>query len=179
MGIIHQNFITTTTRKELRHNSNIRSRPYRKSSETINFPLIKSEDRKDFNIIVFGDPQPYTQKQIEYFKRGIVQEVKNLKEDYVFGISLGDLVGDDLSLQPHYADAVKEIGLPWYNVMGNHDMNYDATTDEQSDATFKKILVPAIMLSTTEMFTLLYWMIFSTPTLVTGKATGADFARIS
>ncbi|MCT4216413.1 calcineurin-like phosphoesterase C-terminal domain-containing protein [Elizabethkingia anophelis] len=113
--------------------------------EAINFPLVKSEDKKDFNIIVFGDPQPYTQKQIEYFKRGIVQEVKNSKglQDYTFGISLGDLVGDDLSLQPHYADAVKEIGLPWYNVMGNHDMNYDATTDEQSDATFKKNFGPS------------------------------------
>ncbi|MDE5449968.1 metallophosphoesterase N-terminal domain-containing protein, partial [Elizabethkingia meningoseptica] len=110
----------------------------------INFPLVKTEDKKEFNIIVFGDPQPYTKKQIEYFKRGIVQEVKNLKgiQDYTFGISLGDLVGDDLSLQPDYADAVKEIGLPWYNVMGNHDMNYDATTDEQSDATFRKNFGP-------------------------------------
>lgn len=27
--------------------------------------------------------------------------------------------------------------------MGNHDMNYDATTDEQSDATFKKNFGPS------------------------------------
>ena len=29
------------------------------------------------------------------------------------------------------------LELPWYNVMGNHDMNYDATTDELSDETFE------------------------------------------
>ena len=36
--------------------------------------------------------------------------MKNIKKDAVFGISLGDLVGDDLSLHPLYIDAVKEIG---------------------------------------------------------------------
>ncbi len=40
--------------------------------------------------------------------------------------SLGDLVGDDLNLHPSYIKAVSKVGLPWYNVMGNHDMNYDA-----------------------------------------------------
>jgi calcineurin-like phosphoesterase family protein len=57
---------------------------------------------------------------LDYFKRAIVNEVKTTKKNAVLGISLGDLVGDNLSLKP-YADVMKEIGLPWYNVMGNHD----------------------------------------------------------
>ncbi|WP_435522712.1 metallophosphoesterase family protein [Chryseobacterium indoltheticum] len=93
--------------------------------------------------MVFGDPQPYTEKQLDYFKRAIVNEVKSTKKNAVFGISLGDLVGDDLSLQKPYADVMKEIGLPWYNVMGNHDMNYDAKEDQFSDETFEANFGPA------------------------------------
>jgi len=63
--------------------------------------------------LVFGDPQPYDLKEMDYFKRGIINEVKNNKKNAVFGISLGDLVGDNLSLHPAYIDAVKELGLPW------------------------------------------------------------------
>jgi hypothetical protein len=46
---------------------------------------------------------------LDYFKRGIVNEVKNTKKNAVLGISLGDLVGDNLSLQKPYADVMKEV----------------------------------------------------------------------
>jgi 3',5'-cyclic AMP phosphodiesterase CpdA len=69
--------------------------------------------------------------------------VKNTKKNAVLGISLGDLVGDNLSLQKPYADVMKEVGLPWYNVMGNHDMNYDAKEDKLSDETFESNFGPA------------------------------------
>lgn len=109
----------------------------------VNFPLYKKTENKDFQILVFGDPQPYTLKEIDYFKRGIINEVKNNKKNALFGISLGDLVGDDLSLHPNYKEAVKEVGLPWYNVMGNHDMNYEAKEDKMSDETFEANFGPA------------------------------------
>ncbi len=109
----------------------------------INFPLKKQKETDKFQILVFGDPQPYTLKEMDYFRRGIINEVKNNKKQAVFGISLGDLVGDDLSLHPEYITSVKELGLPWYNVMGNHDMNYDAKDDAQSDETFEANFGPA------------------------------------
>lgn len=109
----------------------------------INFPLFEQKENKDFSILVFGDPQPYNEKELDYFRRGIVNEVKNNKKSAVFGISLGDIVGDDLSLQPLYSKVMKEVGLPWYNVMGNHDMNYDAKEDQLSDETFEANFGPA------------------------------------
>lgn len=109
----------------------------------VNFALNRQNESKNFDILVFGDPQPYTEKQLDYFKRAIVNEVKATKKNAVFGISLGDLVGDNLSLQKPYADIMKEIGLPWYNVMGNHDMNYDAKEDMLSDETFESNFGPA------------------------------------
>ncbi|WP_143884366.1 calcineurin-like phosphoesterase C-terminal domain-containing protein [Chryseobacterium binzhouense] len=109
----------------------------------LNFALYKQNENKNFDILVFGDPQPYTEKQLDYFKRSIVNEVKNTKKNAVLGISLGDLVGDDLSLQKPYAEVMREIGMPWYNVMGNHDMNYDAKEDQFSDETFEANFGPA------------------------------------
>lgn len=109
----------------------------------INFPLYAKKEDPNFQILVFGDPQSYTKKEIDYFRRGIINEVKNNKQQAVFGISLGDLVGDDLNLHPDYIASVKQLGLPWYNVIGNHDMNYDAKEDSQSDETFESHFGPA------------------------------------
>lgn len=109
----------------------------------VKFPLYKNEESKDFQVLVFGDPQPYNLKEVDYFKRGIIDEVKKNKKQAIFGISLGDLVGNDLSLHPAYIDAVKEIGLPWYNVIGNHDMNFEATEDKMSDETFEANFGPS------------------------------------
>lgn len=117
--------------------------PTGKLPKEVNFGLQKQEENNDFQILVFGDPQPYTLKEMDYFKRGIVDEVKNNKRSAVFGISLGDLVGDDLVLHDPYKEIMKEIGLPWYNVIGNHDMNLDATNDLQSDETFERNFGPA------------------------------------
>lgn len=109
---------------------------------SLDFPLYPQAEKPEFQILVFGDPQPYTLKELDYFRKGIVGEVKQNRRNAVFGITLGDLVGDDLSLQPAYAEAVKEISLPWYNVMGNHDMNYEAKEDRLSDETFEKNFGP-------------------------------------
>ena len=115
--------------------------PTGKLPASVDFGLIPAIEKKDFKVIVFGDPQPYTELELDYFNRSIVQEVKNIK-DAEFGISLGDIVGDDLSLLPNYKNVMKQISTPWYNVMGNHDMNYDAKTDELSDETFEKEFGP-------------------------------------
>src|SRR5690606_906384 len=59
-------------------------------------------------------------------------------EKFSFGLSLGDLVGDDLVLHEPYIETVGKLGLPWFNVMGNHDMNFDVKEDILSDETYEK-----------------------------------------
>lgn len=109
----------------------------------INFPLTKQVEENNFDILVFGDPQPRTELELDYFKRSIVNEVKTAKKKAIFGISLGDLVFNELDLQKPYKTVIKEIGLPWYNVMGNHDMNFEAKEDQFSDETFEENFGPA------------------------------------
>ena len=109
---------------------------------SLDLALIPSADEKDFTALIFGDPQPYTIEEVNYFARGIVAEVKGIK-NVAFGISLGDIVGDDLDLFPPYIKAVGQVGIPWYNVLGNHDLNFDAKTDELANSTFEKHFGPA------------------------------------
>ncbi|NJO68869.1 MAG: metallophosphoesterase [Bacteroidetes bacterium] len=109
---------------------------------SVDFALLPDNTPDTFKILVFGDPQPYTEQEVDFFYRGIVSEIEGNK-DVKFGISLGDLVGDNLDLFIPYKNAVKKAGIPWYNVMGNHDMNYDVKADSLSDETFEKEFGPA------------------------------------
>lgn len=109
--------------------------------ESVDFPLLEGEEREAFSVLLFGDPQPYTEEEVEYFDQDIVDELENA-EGYEFGISLGDLVGDDLDLFEPYNESVERIGSPWFNVYGNHDMNFDAETDQYADETFEATFGP-------------------------------------
>jgi len=113
-----------------------------KLPKSIDFGLVTQSEPTDFTTLIFGDPQPYDMKQMGYFEKGIVDEVANIKS-IPFGISLGDLVGDNLDLHKPYINVVKKVGITWYNVMGNHDMNYEAADDSLSDETFESNFGPA------------------------------------
>ncbi|MBN2746173.1 MAG: calcineurin-like phosphoesterase family protein [Bacteroidales bacterium] len=110
--------------------------------EHINFALIPKVAAESFKILVFGDPQPYTETEVDYFYHGIVKEVEGV-QGVEFGLSLGDLVGDDLNLFLPYKKALSRVGIPWHNVMGNHDENYDVQHDSLSDESFEQHFGPA------------------------------------
>lgn len=110
--------------------------------QEINFGLTPKAESEEFTALIFGDPQPYNLEEVDFFDRGIVQEVEGIQK-VAFGLSLGDLVGDDLDLFTPYAKAVAKVGLPWYNVMGNHDENYDVDRDELADETFEADFGPS------------------------------------
>ncbi|WP_034921336.1 calcineurin-like phosphoesterase C-terminal domain-containing protein [Gillisia sp. CAL575] len=110
--------------------------------KSVNFALIPSEEKEDFTALIFGDPQPYTQQEVDFFAEGIVAEVEGI-ENVPFGLSLGDLVGNDLDLFNPYIKAVKRVGIPWYNLLGNHDINFDVEKDSLSDETYEAHFGPA------------------------------------
>lgn len=113
-----------------------------KLPKSVNFGLHQAEERTDFSALIFGDPQPYNLEEIDYFSKGIVAEVAGI-QNIPFGLSLGDLVGNDLNLFNPYIKAVKDVGIPWYNLLGNHDLNFDATTDDKADETYEAHFGPA------------------------------------
>ncbi len=108
----------------------------------VNFGLVPQNEPEAFSIIVFGDPQPYTKEEVNHFHRAVAGELKDVK-NVEFGITLGDLVGDDLDLLHPYKKAIREIGIPWHNVLGNHDINFDVEHDTLTDETFETHFGPA------------------------------------
>ncbi len=47
--------------------------------ESIDFALIKYDEPETFSSFIFGDSQTYTEKEVEYFTKGIVDEAKKKK----------------------------------------------------------------------------------------------------
>ena len=110
--------------------------------KSLDFPMVQYNDPKDFSFFAFGDPQPRTKTEMEYFRKLIVEEAKELK-GISFGISLGDLVWDNLDLQPLYKETISKMNIPWYNVIGNHDRNYDSKEEKYANETFESNFGPS------------------------------------
>lgn len=116
--------------------------PTGKLPKSVDFALLPAEEEEDFTGIFFGDPQPYNLKEVGFFDRGVVEEVVGI-QNIPFGLSLGDLVGDNLDLFAPYNQAISRVGIPWWNVYGNHDMNFDVEADTLADETFEATYGPA------------------------------------
>ncbi|MDR2389108.1 MAG: calcineurin-like phosphoesterase C-terminal domain-containing protein [Tannerellaceae bacterium] len=110
---------------------------------SVDFALHRYEEPESFAAFVFGDTQTYTEEEIAFLRNGIVAEAGKSTSGVRFGITLGDLVGDALNLHQPYKETIRQIGLPWYNVMGNHDMNYDVKEDSLADENFELHFGPA------------------------------------
>jgi hypothetical protein len=80
---------------------------------------------------------------VDYIARDIVDPLINRTEKFDFGVTLGDIVFDDLSVTEPLVQAIGLIGIPWYYVLGNHDINFDAVDDEHSDEHWEKTFGPA------------------------------------
>ena len=105
----------------------------------VNFPLYKVNKKTDFKVLVLADVQTASPTELEYFREDVVSPALNLRFD--LALSLGDLVHDNPGLFPEYAASMALLRVPCYNVVGNHDVNYDA--DElYSDDSFKNLFGP-------------------------------------
>jgi hypothetical protein len=107
-------------------------------------PLARNDDRHAF--VFLADPQARTGAEMETFRAETVPDVRQtvqaLSDRPVFGVGGGDLVFDDLSLLSGYEAAVRQMGLPFVQVVGNHDLNFDAPGDPGSTATFRQHFGP-------------------------------------
>ncbi|MFK8111957.1 MAG: calcineurin-like phosphoesterase C-terminal domain-containing protein [Rubripirellula sp.] len=112
--------------------------------KSIDFPLRKNPEPEKFKAIMFGDPQPRNLTEVEYITHDVIEQIiAEHAHDAAFGVTLGDIVFDDLSAMEPLNQAIALIGIPWYNVIGNHDLNLEAKDDSQSDETFERIYGPA------------------------------------
>jgi hypothetical protein len=107
---------------------------------SVDFPLRRQEERKAFNVVLVSDPQPETGAEVDFIREDLIQALAGV--DASFGLTSGDIMFDQLSLYPRSNAIMGAIGLPWWNVGGNHDLNFEAPDRKYSRETYKRVFGP-------------------------------------
>lgn len=108
------------------------------------FPLLRQKTRRDkseLEVLLFADTQTKSVADIGYYRRDIVEPLVG-KHEATLGLTLGDVVNDDLSLYPALNEVTRQLGVPWLHIAGNHDLDFDAARDEDSLLTFRNTFGP-------------------------------------
>lgn len=101
----------------------------------------QSSSDRDLEVLVFADPQPKSMADVGYYRDDIVAPLRG-RTRAALGISLGDIVDDELSLYPEVNAVTASLGVPWLHVAGNHDVDADARDDGDSLQTFHRHFGP-------------------------------------
>ena len=116
-------------------------RPTGPLPKSIDFGLQTQKEEQNFKALIFGDTQARGLKEVNYVTHDVVEEC--IGTSAVLGISLGDIVADDPNLFKEINESIAQIGIPWYNVFGNHDFNRGAKEDRTSDETYERFYGPS------------------------------------
>ena len=121
----------------------------------LRFTLDKISGNADrYTLVLAGDPQPrnrtYGYDKFAYHSLDCCDDMWRDMGEYkagitdrdVYGIMLGDLVHEDMSLYADYLKGIASLGYPTYSVIGNHDNNPKATTDDAGAEYFEDNLGP-------------------------------------
>jgi hypothetical protein len=108
----------------------------------INFPLIKGRYKKRFKVAVSGDTQPYSNNEVGYVRDTLANELATMPDIEAVLVE-GDVMGDDLGLLPRFKKVMSVSHSPLYLVPGNHDLDFDAPSDDHSYDSFKQMWGPA------------------------------------
>ena len=68
--------------------------------------------------------------------------IRGLGDVPLFGVTDGDIMYDDLTMYTDYERAVQGLGIPFAQVVGNHDLDLTTDRDEASTATFQRHFGP-------------------------------------
>jgi hypothetical protein len=144
-------FVSTPSGYEFKNTNGI-SRHYHPTegmnADKLNFELTPlNKDDNEHQFIIWADPQVKNAKDVEKMMNQSVPDVQKLVAaagagTLLHGITVGDIVWDELHLFADYDKAVAQMGIPFFQCLGNHDMDYNKGPDENSDDTFQKTYGP-------------------------------------
>ena len=107
---------------------------------SIDFVLTPQDEPEQFEVILFTDPQPESEAEVDFIREDVIEALAGTEAK--FGITAGDIMFDDLSLYGRLNRIIGTVGVPWYNVGGNHDLNFEAPGRRYSRETFKRVFGP-------------------------------------
>ena len=79
----------------------------------------------------------------EDFYRDIKEKRASITDREVYGMILGDIVHENMSLFANYAKGIKTTNVQMFNVIGNHDHDYSASTDVEAARKFEEYFGPS------------------------------------
>ncbi len=107
---------------------------------SLDFPLKRQDEPNAFDVVLVTDPQPETEAEVDFVREDLIEALAHT--DAKFGLTAGDVMFDDLSLYPRFNAIIGTIGLPWWTIGGNHDLNFEAPNRTYSRETFKRVYGP-------------------------------------
>lgn len=116
--------------------------------QKVDFELIKSEkSHLKHNLILWADPQVLEMEEFDQLQEVIDDVNKTITsfpaEIPVHAISAGDNVFDRLNFFDKYKQMISQVKVPFYHVIGNHDMDYNNRSNELSDKSFTTAFGPS------------------------------------
>lgn len=108
--------------------------------DSVDFPLTRAAEARDFDVILVADPQPYNDQEVAWYGRTVIPDIAATPA--AFAIALGDLVGDDLDLFHPYNEMNALTGHRWHNVIGNHDLNFMSPNNDWATETYQRVYGP-------------------------------------
>ncbi|MHA7128537.1 calcineurin-like phosphoesterase C-terminal domain-containing protein [Algoriphagus namhaensis] len=118
-----------------------------KSEQSISFELsgVESSD-ENHHFLLLSDTQIQNDFEAEQLLTvaapDVQQTIRELNDPNSFGIGCGDLVFDRLELFKEYNQSIQSYGIPFFQVIGNHDMDFGVRSDAWSNQTFKSHFGP-------------------------------------
>ena len=95
-----------------------------------------------FDIINIEHPQTKTNEELDMMRKDIIDELFGNPYDARFGLVAGDVVHDNLGLYERHNRLMSQIGIPIWNVPGNHDLNLESPNYDYATQTFKNVFGP-------------------------------------
>lgn len=109
--------------------------------QSYDFPLISHIEPEDLNIVLLGDPQVDVIDDVHHVNKLVTEELAGKKIDFI--VPLGDLTFDNHDMFKPLSSSLGLIGVPVFNVMGNHDQNYYAANLRERDTDFEEFFGPS------------------------------------
>lgn len=110
-----------------------------------NYASAQQNVESGFNLIVVGDSQPQTKKQLKELETVIIPQIGTIVEEYrttgypTAILITGDVVWDTTKFLPRVKKAFESLGVPVYAVIGNHDHNrYHRYNEERAERKYVK-----------------------------------------
>jgi len=111
--------------------------------DRIDFPLHRLSSREiQFTAHAFADPQARTDVGEDMLREELVNTLLGNPYGAEFSLTVGDVVFDNLALYDRHKEMIGLIGIPQWNLPGNHDMNYESPNAHYANETYKKHFGP-------------------------------------